>query len=53
MDQFNFYLIDSIIAIVWATIKDENIGNYGYIGISILQIYRKYIDGYFEKKKYR
>ena len=30
--------------------KDENIGNYGYIGISILRIYQRYIDGYFEKK---
>ena len=30
--------------------KDENIGNHGYIGTSILQIYRKYrrnINGYF------
>ena len=24
-------------------IKDENIGNHGYIGISILRIYRRYI----------
>ena len=31
-------------------IKDENIGNHGYIGTSILRIYRRYIDGYFEKK---
>ena len=30
--------------------KDENIGNHGYIGTSILRIYRRYIDGYFEKK---
>ena len=30
---------------------DENIGNYGYISISILWIYRRYIDGYFGKKK--
>ena len=30
--------------------KDENISNYGYIGISILRIYQRYIDGYFEKK---
>lgn len=30
--------------------KDENIGNYGYIGIPILRIYWKYIDGYFGKK---
>ena len=32
---------------------DENIDNYRYIGISILQIYRiyqRYIDRYFEKK---
>ena len=31
-------------------IKDENIGNHGYIGISILLIYRRYIDGYFDIK---
>ena len=33
--------------------KDENIDNYGYIGISILRIYRiyrKYIGGYFDIK---
>ena len=33
--------------------KDKNIGNYGYIDILILRIYRiyrKYIDGYFRKK---
>ena len=30
--------------------KDENIGNHGYIGTSILRIYRRYIDGYFGKK---
>ena len=29
--------------------KDENIGNHGYIDDLILQIYRKNIDGYFEK----
>ena len=32
--------------------NDENIGNHGYISISILwiyQIYWSYIDGYFEK----
>ena len=28
--------------------KGENIGNYGYIGTSILWIYRKYNDKYFE-----
>ena len=28
--------------------KDKNIGNHRYIGSSILQIYRKYINGYFE-----
>ena len=33
--------------------KDENIGNHGYISISILRIYRRYIDGYFEEKKYQ
>ena len=36
-------------------IKDENIGNYGYIGTSILriyQIYQKYIGGY-SGKRYR
>ena len=34
-------------------IKDENIGNHGYIGTSILRIYRiyrRYIGGYFGKK---
>ena len=34
-------------------IKDENIGNHGYIGTSILrryQIYWRYINGYFGKK---
>ena len=31
------------------TINDENIGNYGYISTLILWIYRRYIDGYFEK----
>ena len=30
--------------------NDENIGNHGYIGTSILRIYRKYVDGYFRKK---
>ena len=30
--------------------KDENIGNHGYIGTSILRIYRRYIGGCFEKK---
>ena len=33
--------------------KDENIRNHGYIGTSILPIYRiyqRYIDGYFGKK---
>ena len=30
--------------------KDENIGNHGYIGTSILRIYRRYIGGYFGKK---
>ena len=30
--------------------KDENIGNHGYIGNSILRIYRRYIGGYSEKK---
>ena len=29
--------------------KDKNIGNHGYIGTSILQIYRRCIDGYFGK----
>ena len=32
-------------------IIDENIGNHKFIGISILRIYRRYIDGYFGKKK--
>ena len=32
--------------------KDENIGNHGYIGTSILRIYRIYIGGY-SGKKYR
>ena len=34
------------------TVKDENIGNHGYIGTSILwiyRIYRRYIDGYWKK----
>ena len=30
--------------------KDENIGNHGYIGTSILWIYWRYIGGYFGKK---
>ena len=30
--------------------KDKNIGNHGYIGNLILRIYRKNIEGYFEKK---
>ena len=33
--------------------KDENIGNYRYIGTSILwiyRIYRRHIDGYFDTK---
>ena len=29
---------------------NENIGNNGYIDISILWIYQRYIDGYFGKK---
>ena len=29
--------------------KDENIGNHGYIGTLILRIYRRYINGYFDK----
>ena len=29
--------------------KDENIGNHRYIGISILQIYQRYIGGYLKK----
>ena len=29
--------------------KDENIGNHGYIGASILWIYRRYIGEYFGK----
>ena len=36
-------------------IKDENIGNHGYISTLILrlyQIYWRYINGYFGKKKY-
>ena len=28
--------------------KDKNIGNHKYISSSILRIYRKYINGYFE-----
>ena len=35
------------------TVKDKNIGNHGYIGSSILQIYQiywRYIDGYFDTK---
>ena len=35
-----------IIATVGVYLKDENIGNHGYIGISILRIYRGYIGGY-------
>ena len=34
-------------------VMEENIGNHGYIGTSILRIYRiyrRYIDGYFGKK---
>ena len=31
-------------------VKDENIGNYGYIGNLILRIYRRNIDEYFGKK---
>ena len=31
--------------------KDENINNYGYIGISILQIYQRYINRYFVDHK--
>ena len=30
--------------------KDENISNHEYIDTSILQIYRRYIGGYFGKK---
>ena len=30
--------------------KDENIGNYEYIGTLILRIYQRYINGYFGKK---
>ena len=30
--------------------NDENIGNHGYIGTSILRIYRRYIGEYFGKK---
>ena len=30
--------------------KDENIDNHIYIGTSILQIYYKYIDEYFDTK---
>ena len=32
------------------TTKDENINSHRYVGTSILRIYRRYIDGYFEKK---
>ena len=37
----------------FVTTKEENIGNHGYIGTSILRIYRiyrRYIGGYFGKK---
>ena len=30
--------------------NDENIDNYGYIGTSILWIYQRYIDRYFDTK---
>ena len=32
-------------------LMEENIGNHGYIGTSILRIYRRYIGGYSGKKK--
>ena len=31
-------------------LNDENIGNYEYIDNMILRIYKRNIDGYFEKK---
>ena len=43
-------LDDSISAHMQLVGNDENIGNYGYIGTSILRIYQRYIGGYFEKK---
>ena len=44
LQQLSLYPLISVKGI------DENIGNHEYIGISILQIYRKYIDRYFGKK---
>ena len=31
-------------------IKNENIGNHGFIGTSILWIYHRYLDKYFDTK---
>ena len=42
--------IEGIIDEEDASSKDKNIGNHGYINTSILWIYRRYINGYFEKK---
>ena len=42
-----WYLVGWCVLVVG---KDENIGNHGYIGTSILRIYRRYIGGYFGKK---
>ena len=39
-----------VIKLKWVLCKDENIGNHIYIGTSILRIYRRYIDGYFDTK---
>ena len=39
-DDLNWYIL----------VKDENIGNHGYIGNLILRIYRRNIGGYFGKK---
>ena len=41
---------NSYIVLPHGVLKEENIGNHGYIGTSILRIYRRYIDGYFGKK---
>ena len=44
------YLVNTIVRIFYIVREDKNIGNHRYISTSILRIYRKYIDGYFDTK---
>ena len=51
--QLLIYDVSRVCVLYYYVYFDKNIGNYGYIGTSILRIYRiyqRYIDGYSEKK---